>query len=198
MPETITDPTAVETPEVKPETEQKPEQKADAKKPDDASAELEKWKALARQNETKAKANAAAAKKLEELEAAQKTDLEREQERATKAEERAAAAEAKAKTTAIRAAVVAAAAEAGAILPADLLGVLPPDSVTVTDEGTVEGAVEAVKAALDARPHWKSPTRPVGTADGGARGGTPTNFKDATQAELAAALAAHGIRPRST
>lgn len=43
----------------------------------DWQAEAEKWKSLSRKNEETAKANAAAAKRLEELEAASKSELER-------------------------------------------------------------------------------------------------------------------------
>ena len=43
----------------------------------DLSAELEKWKTLSRKNEQQAKANAAAAKELEDLKKSQLTDQER-------------------------------------------------------------------------------------------------------------------------
>jgi len=43
----------------------------------DLSAELDKWKTLSRKNEQQAKANAAAAKELEELKKSQLTDQER-------------------------------------------------------------------------------------------------------------------------
>ncbi len=43
----------------------------------DLSAELAKWKELARKNETRAKENAEAAKRLAEIEAANATDLEK-------------------------------------------------------------------------------------------------------------------------
>jgi len=43
----------------------------------DLSAELEKWKTLSRKNEQQAKANAAAAKELDELKKSQLTDQER-------------------------------------------------------------------------------------------------------------------------
>jgi hypothetical protein len=65
----------------------------------DAAAELEKWKALARKHEGRAKENAAAAKRLAELEDAQKSELQKLQERAE-------AAEAKALTAARRSAAV--------------------------------------------------------------------------------------------
>lgn len=45
----------------------------------DLAAELEKWKALSRQNEERAKANAEKAKKLDELEKANMSELEKAQ-----------------------------------------------------------------------------------------------------------------------
>lgn len=135
--------------------------------------------------------------KLDGIEAAQKTELEREQEKATAAETRAAAAEARARATSIRAAVVDAATKAGAIAPADVLSMLPADSVTVTDDGTVEGADAAVAAVLETRPYMKSPTRPGGSVDSGARGGTATGFKDAPAEDFQAELAKHGLRSRA-
>lgn len=52
----------------------------------DTSNELEKWKALARKNETRAKENAEKAKKFDDLEEKSKTDLQKAVERAEKAE----------------------------------------------------------------------------------------------------------------
>lgn len=51
----------------------------------DFAAEAEKWKALARKNEARAKENADAARRLQEIEDANKTELEKERERATAA-----------------------------------------------------------------------------------------------------------------
>jgi len=52
----------------------------------DWQAEAEKWKANSRKNEDNAKANAAAAKKLAEIEEANKTEIEKAQARADAAE----------------------------------------------------------------------------------------------------------------
>lgn len=52
----------------------------------DQSAELEKWKALARKNEARAKENADKAKRLDDLEEAQKSELEKLTARAEAAE----------------------------------------------------------------------------------------------------------------
>lgn len=56
----------------------------------DPQAELAKWKNLARQNEARAKANAEKAIKFDELTEAQKTDLQKAEDRAAAAEKRAA------------------------------------------------------------------------------------------------------------
>lgn len=54
--------------------------------PEQFQAEVEKWKALSRKNESAAKANAGAAKRLSDLEEAQKTEQQKLEDRATKAE----------------------------------------------------------------------------------------------------------------
>lgn len=59
----------------------------------DHKAEAEKWKALARKHETNSKANATAAKRLKEIEDADKSEADRAKEAATEAEQRATAAE---------------------------------------------------------------------------------------------------------
>lgn len=52
----------------------------------DLAAEVEKWKALSRKNEDRAKANAEKAKKLDEIEEANKTEIEKATSRAEEAE----------------------------------------------------------------------------------------------------------------
>lgn len=52
----------------------------------DLAAEVEKWKALSRQNEDRAKANAEAAKELESLKESGKSEAQKALDRATKAE----------------------------------------------------------------------------------------------------------------
>jgi hypothetical protein len=52
----------------------------------DPVAEVEKWKALSKKNEARAKENAAAAKRLAELEEAGKTEAQKAADRITKAE----------------------------------------------------------------------------------------------------------------
>lgn len=64
---------------------------------EDAVAEVQKWKALARQNEARAKANAEKAKNFDALEEAQKTELQKALDKADAAERRAGQAEDEAK-----------------------------------------------------------------------------------------------------
>lgn len=59
----------------------------------DYKAEAEKWKALSRKNEVTAKENAAKAKRLDEIEEANKSELEKATEKVRLAEERATKAE---------------------------------------------------------------------------------------------------------
>jgi hypothetical protein len=55
----------------------------------DLQAEIDKWKALSRKNEERAKANETAAKRLSELEEGQKSEIEKALARAEEAERRA-------------------------------------------------------------------------------------------------------------
>lgn len=75
MAETATTEPSVEPEPVDPPTVPEPTETVDP--------EVEKWKALARKNETQAKANAAAAKRLKEIEDAAKSDEERRAEERT-------------------------------------------------------------------------------------------------------------------
>jgi hypothetical protein len=68
-------------------TEEAAERVAESVNP--TNAEVEKWKALSRKNEERAKANEAAARKLAEIEESQKTEIEKAVARAEEAEKRA-------------------------------------------------------------------------------------------------------------
>lgn len=150
----------------------------------------------------------ARAAKFDELDAANKTELEREKEARATAEAKATKASSAAERVAIRSAVVAAAAEAGALKPADVVALLPKGAVTVTidDDGEVEvvGAEEAVAEILKDRKHWlKQETtdpRQRGSFDGGAGGGNgngKVDFLKASREDLNAELAKYGLRSRS-
>lgn len=71
------------------ETHAETAEKVSEAAPTDLQAELDKWKALSRKNEERAKANETAARKLAEIEESQKTEIEKALARAEEAEKRA-------------------------------------------------------------------------------------------------------------
>jgi hypothetical protein len=79
-----------DVPETQTETETVTEKET---APVDLQAELDKWKAMSRKNEERAKANETAAKRLSEIEESQKTEIEKALARAEEAERRASAIE---------------------------------------------------------------------------------------------------------
>lgn len=112
----------------------------------------------------------AKAAKLDEIEAANLTELEKERARADKAEaDRQAAIEA-ANRRLVEAAILAEAATQKAIRPEHLHRLINTDTVTVGDDGQVAGVKEAVEAFLTANPEYVG-SRAKGSADLGARGG---------------------------
>lgn len=109
----------------------------------DPKAEAEKWKALARKHEATAKANADKAKRFEEFEESQKTEMQKATERAEAAERKAAEVEARAN----RAEVAAAKG-----VPADLLS------------GTT---VEELEASADKLLEFAKSRKAASTSSGG-------------------------------
>lgn len=88
-----------DTDEKDPKDPKDPKEPADPKDPPadkDWEAEANKWKALARKHEAKAKENADAAEKLAQSEEAEKTEVQKATDRAAAAEKSASQAEAKA------------------------------------------------------------------------------------------------------
>lgn len=145
----------------------------------DDTDQVAKWKALARKHEQNAKANAEKAKRLDELEEASKTELEKAQARAEAAEK----AFAEATATALRATV---AADKG--VPAALL------------TGSTQ---EELEAAADALLAFKGATPKAPPADGQGKVGTPVtgptqwtrdDLKGKTPAEIDAAREAGHLR----
>lgn len=112
----------------------------------------------------------AKASKLDEIEAANQSELEKATKKAADAEARLQALEAAARAATVKSAVTLAATKADAVDPDAVLALLPSDSVTVGDDGQVTGADDAVKALLKEKPYLvgKPAPRPGG-ADGGAR-----------------------------
>ncbi|MFL6115848.1 MAG: hypothetical protein ACJ786_31540 [Catenulispora sp.] len=119
--------------------------------PRDWQAEAEKWKKLSRDNETRAKANADAAKRLGEIEDAAKSDAEKLTEKLAAAEARAATATKRAVSAQIKALATGRFADSGDAVDAldgDFL-----DSDGQIDEAAIEAALTDL---LERKPHWKA------------------------------------------
>lgn len=106
------------------------------------------------------------AAKLDELEAASQSDLEKAQARADQAEAAAANAVKQAQAQLSRAAVLVEAAKAGAVDPDAVWALLPSDAVTLDDAGDVQGAADAVKTLLDAKPYLAQQQQPPAPSAG--------------------------------
>ena len=128
------------------------------------------WKSKAREQEKRAKDNAAAAKRLAELEDASKSEQERAAERVTAAEQRAAELESRYAGLIKRQAISDAATDAQAV-SVNAVVALVADQVDIADDGTVTGATEAIKALMKSDPGLFK-TTPGGTRDAAA-GRTP-------------------------
>jgi hypothetical protein len=157
---------------------------APASEPTDWQAEAEKWKKLSRDNETKAKANADAAKRLAEIEDSQKSETEKLTERLAQAEERA--------TSATRLAVAArveAAATGRFADPQDAIDALGGDFLDDTGQIDAAAIEQALTDLLTRKPHWAA-AGPVGPrtpapdpAQGARPGSTPTLAQQIADAE---------------
>ncbi|MFD5916181.1 hypothetical protein ACFVYP_07025 [Kitasatospora sp. NPDC058201] len=123
--------------------------------PKDWQAEAEKWKALSRENETRAKANAEAAKRLAEIEETQKSETEKLADRLKAAEERASTA-----TRQAIAAKVESLATGRFADPQDAVDALGSDFLTDTGAVDAAGIEAALVALLERKPHWKADTGP--------------------------------------
>lgn len=168
----------------------------------DAQADAEKWKALSRKHEDQSKANADKAKRLDELETANQTELERETARAEAAEQRAAQTLSRSVTSEIRALADAFVDRSDAV-----------NELTVQDGGlqrfiNADGVIDVggIKTALDdvitRKGHLKKsdapPPPPQDPSLGPRGGGDPADYRKAEQKDFQAELAKHGLRPRST
>ncbi|WP_333770938.1 hypothetical protein, partial [Streptomyces sp. IBSBF 2435] len=137
----------------------------------DMAAEVEKWKALSRQNEQRAKDNAAAAQKLQEIEDAAKTEAQRLADRATAADERAAAATKLATSATVQALAATSFEDAEDAVGARDWSAYVKDGVIDTESIKTELA-----AVLAAKPHWAKatgPRQPRPDPSQGARPGGP-------------------------
>lgn len=164
----------------------------------DWKAEADKWKALSRKNEDQAKANAEAARKLAEIEAANQSEAEKLAAKAEAAEKKAAEAISRTAKAEVKALADGFADRDDAVL---MLG----DLSQYVKDGDVD--TEAIKAALadvlTKKPHLAKveagPRNPAPDNSQG-RGGNngPEDFRKADKAAFDAELAKYGLRPRST
>jgi hypothetical protein len=108
----------------------------------------------------------------DEVEEAQRSELDKAIARAEKAEQAAADATARANSTLIDAAVVAEGAKLGARNPGLLRKLIDTEAVAIGDDGQVTGVTEALEALLAENPELVGKATPdPGAADQGARGG---------------------------
>jgi len=123
----------------------------------------------------------AKAAKLEEIETANQSDLEKERDRAAKAEERATKIEAEAREIRVRAALVAEAAKPGRnIVDIDAaIALLDRDALDLDADGNPTNIASAMDSLLKAKPFLVASD---GGADLGAR--DPGGVKQVTEAEL--------------
>jgi hypothetical protein len=115
----------------------------------------------------------AAAAKLAEIEAANKTELEKERDRATAAEERATKVEAEAKEIRLRSAILAEAAKAdrNIVDPDAVIALLDRSTLELDDNGTPTNIADAMDSLLKAKPFLVAVNGGSrGDADQGARG----------------------------
>lgn len=149
---------------------------------------VEFWKSKAREQEKRAKENAAAAKRVKEIEDASKSEQERAAERATAAEQRAEELGSKYTGLLKRQAISDAATNAQAVSVNAVIALIA-DQVEVADDGTVSGADAAIKALMKSDPALFK-TSPGGTRDAAA-GRTPVALNsDALEDSLRAAVGA--------
>lgn len=131
----------------------------------------------------------AKAERLDEIEAANQSELEKAQQRAEQAEQALEQIKVEMRSTRLRAAIEGAARDLGAVDASDVFALVDKDQVTVGDDGQVTGAVEAVKALLEAKPHLvgnqTAPAPAPGSADGGPRGSSDRDRpRQLTRADL--------------
>lgn len=115
----------------------------------------------------------AKAARFDELEASQKTELEKERAAREASDKKAADAVTRANDALMRSAVIAAASKANVVDADAAFALIDKSKLTVSDDGSVIGVDDTLKALLVERPFLvgkaTSPT-PTGDAGGGARG----------------------------
>lgn len=111
----------------------------------------------------------AKAAKLEEIEAAQLSEVDRLKKEREELADQAAQAQAELKKSRIESKVVSVAALKGAINPEVIVPLIDRNLITLGDDGQVSGVEEAVTALLAANPYLVGKTTPKGGLDGGVR-----------------------------
>lgn len=112
------------------------------------------------------------ATKFDDLEAANKSELDKAKDEAVSANAARDAALEAAKQMKLESVVMTEAAKQKAVDPAAVFALLPKDKVTVGDDGQVTGVEEAIKALLDEKKYLVgTATTATGSGEGGARGG---------------------------
>jgi hypothetical protein len=165
--------------------------------PKDPATEVEKWKALSRKNEDRAKANEAAARELAAIKAAQQTETEKLQAEADAARKTAAEATARAVRSEVRALADGFADREDAVLNLGDLGQYVKDGEV--DTAAIETALAAV---LERKKHLAKPAGVRNPAPDPSQGkggtSTPPDYRTADKAAFEAELAKYGLRPQST
>lgn len=110
------------------------------------------------------------ASKLDEIEAAQKTELEKAQERTAQLEKQAADATQLAADNALRAAVISEAARKNVVDPDAVLAMLDKSLLELDDSGAPKNLSDAIDSLLQAKPYLAGTRPTTGSADLGARG----------------------------
>lgn len=136
----------------------------------------------------------AKAARLDELEEAQKSELQKAKDAADKAKAERDAALARAQDTLVRAAFVAEAAKAGAAHPEDAYALADRAGVEVSEDGKIGGVEEAVKALVDGGRLVMGKRRAPGL-DGGAGSGDAPGGEKPLSAEEQAIAKRMGLTP---
>jgi len=168
----------------------------------DLAEDVAKWKALARKHEQSAKSNADAAKKLAEIEDAQKTEAEKLQAAKDAAEARTQ----KALRRAVAAEIKVLAKDADFADPSDAETAVNPDDYLDKDgEIDVEGIKARLAEILEKKPHWRKtadetlvkPKTPKPDPGQGSRGDKkPVDYRTASDEDYRAELTRLGVRVR--
>lgn len=136
----------------------------------------------------------AKAARLDEIEEANKTEIQKATDRAAAAERRAIDAETRAQETRLRSSIIAEAAKRGLADPEDAVHLLDRSVLEFEQDGTPSNIADAMDSLLKAKPHLAGGGGPAGGGDQGARtraDGKPqlTSTAGMSPGEIAAAVA---------